>query len=801
MQVIHRCLQTSALLIGRGRIYQITSLYQADLPDLRSAFSVTPMPDPLPPLSRFTRPFEHASGLPAWWLPLLKAAGTSSVFLSAAWMQTWLEVFGADFTGIWVWWELGGETVAGCLLLERMHRLRGFPMRTLYLNTAAESSRPLPFAEYNDVLCCAKHELAVARDLAALLSKRAWSCLKLSGYETGGVSSLLAALVPNSAVEEQVKPARYVDLSELRGRAFEATLSGKSGTYVRRNQRWFAETYGNLEVHRAADLEEALQLFEGLRALHITRFSERGEVTSLSDPDVVTFHHRLIRQLWSRGEIELIRIGKPELAIGYLYNFVMDSKVFVFQTGFFYQPDSKWSPGLATHVAAIQAYGLAGRREYDFMSGDAQYKKTLASHTHDLHWTTLYHNRLSISVLLRARRFAKAIRRRARRAGTVEGREHVVTENAGARSDVSNGMVRMAAPVPTAHAVAESGMNPPLVSVVIASYNAAATLPMTLDSVLAQSYPNIEIIVVDDGSKDHTTQVLERYAGRVRIVQKQNGGLASARNAGCKAARGDFIALLDADDLCAPERIGIQVDFLSSQPGVVLCGSDFSLFDETGVLSERYAASYYSRLGRERGGLDSLYVNSSDIDASRWVKYLAAPSEISVKIRFGTVYPALATGNFVHPPTVMFRRDVLANCGWFDEGIRNACDWEWFVRVARFGPFGHIDRSLLQYRKSPNQMSGPKHKLQLYRDVLANLERFAQQDPSLAKGPLKKQVGEACVNVAEAFVDVDRVASIRHLSRAAMLGAVDRSWARTLFQVLMPRPVWAALRVGRRLLS
>jgi len=118
----------------------------------------------------------------------------------------------------------------------------------------------------------------------------------------------------------------------------------------------------------------------------------------------------------------------------------------------------------------------------------------------------------------------------------------------------------------------------PLVSVVIPSYNAAATLPATLDSVWAQTYPRIEVIVVDDGSTDATGEVLARCGSRVRVIRQANGGLASARNTGCTAASGRFIALLDADDLCEPERIGVQVAFMAARPDVVLCGTEFCAF-------------------------------------------------------------------------------------------------------------------------------------------------------------------------------------------------------------------------------
>jgi len=109
---------------------------------------------------------------------------------------------------------------------------------------------------------------------------------------------------------------------------------------------------------------------------------------------------------------------------------------------------------------------------------------------------------------------------------------------------------------------------PPLVSVIIPAYNAQAFLRATLDSVLKQTYDNLEVVVVDDGSTDDTAAIAQAYAGRdgrLRLVSKVNGGVSSARNAGIAEARGDYVAFLDADDVWHPEKIAAQMQVL--RPG------------------------------------------------------------------------------------------------------------------------------------------------------------------------------------------------------------------------------------------
>ncbi|WP_017297392.1 glycosyltransferase family 2 protein [Nodosilinea nodulosa] len=108
----------------------------------------------------------------------------------------------------------------------------------------------------------------------------------------------------------------------------------------------------------------------------------------------------------------------------------------------------------------------------------------------------------------------------------------------------------------------------PIVSVIIMNYNYGSFLPVAIESCLGQTYPKVEVIVVDDGSTDDSVQVIESYGDRIIPVLKPNGGQASALNAGYAASRGDIICLLDADDLFLPERVTQVVELFQSAPDV-----------------------------------------------------------------------------------------------------------------------------------------------------------------------------------------------------------------------------------------
>ncbi|MCK0142830.1 glycosyltransferase family 2 protein [Aliiroseovarius sp. F20344] len=122
-------------------------------------------------------------------------------------------------------------------------------------------------------------------------------------------------------------------------------------------------------------------------------------------------------------------------------------------------------------------------------------------------------------------------------------------------------------------------------SIVVPAYNAAKTLPKTLEALLAQSYDNFEIVIVDDGSTDETIEISNRYAQNenVQVVHQRNRGLAGARNSGIHAAAGAFIGFCDADDIWAPEKLARHVAHLRANPVVGLSYSGSTLIDNAGI--------------------------------------------------------------------------------------------------------------------------------------------------------------------------------------------------------------------------
>lgn len=214
---------------------------------------------------------------------------------------------------------------------------------------------------------------------------------------------------------------------------------------------------------------------------------------------------------------------------------------------------------------------------------------------------------------------------------------------------------------------------PNLISVVIPTYNHERFLVDAVDSALAQSYPYLEIIVVDDGSTDNTAAVMSGYGNRVRYIRQQNRGLSGARNTGILASQGEYIALLDADDCW-------HVDYLRN---------------------------VHATLAADRA-IGAVHTGMRFVDAAGQPQ--AQPGIATVPD--DQMYERLLDGEFFAPSAVLVRRSVLATVGLFDLDLRASEDWEIWLRVARAYRFAGIAKPLLNYRVHGSNMSGdPAHML------------------------------------------------------------------------------------------
>ena len=300
-------------------------------------------------------------------------------------------------------------------------------------------------------------------------------------------------------------------------------------------------------------------------------------------------------------------------------------------------------------------------------------------------------------------------------------------------------------------------MATPTVDVIIPCHNRPAYVRLAVESVLAQTHPATSIVVVDDGSTDDIAGALAGLVGPVRIIQTaERSGAGAARNAGIDATSGELIAFLDDDDLWLPAKIERQVAFLRDHPS---CG-----LVHTGILR-------------------------IDAEGRALLTPTPLPSEQPLE---GMCLTQLVRGSSIATASVVVRRDSLGG-ERFHTALRNAEDWDLWLRLAAQGPFGYISEPLVKYRVHPSNKSGNEERMNRARAVI--LERvLTREHDSAVRRIATGERRQALAYLAHAAFEAGRLAEARSgfLSLFPWLGLPE--WRR-LAAALLPTPV--AMRLGR----
>lgn len=259
----------------------------------------------------------------------------------------------------------------------------------------------------------------------------------------------------------------------------------------------------------------------------------------------------------------------------------------------------------------------------------------------------------------------------------------------------------------------------PKVSVIIHTYNNERFIAETIETVLAQTFKDYEIIVVDDGSTDNTRTALNPYIDRVKYHYKENGGIASAKNAGIKLSNGEYVAFLDHDDLWVPEKLDVQIDYFYKNPQVGLVYSKYASF------------------------------RNGDGDVIR----------VKPKVGFsGWIFAKLISKSVIQTSTVMVRMDCLKAVGPFDESLALADEYDLFLRIAKSYQCGFINKELTRYRIHENNASKNRHlfdleNLKVYERLYGNYNDLSKKEERL----LEKRIAIYKLNVARYLYSIGRV--------------------------------------------
>ncbi len=249
----------------------------------------------------------------------------------------------------------------------------------------------------------------------------------------------------------------------------------------------------------------------------------------------------------------------------------------------------------------------------------------------------------------------------------------------------------------------------PTVSVIIHTYNNEKFIAETVESVLNQIYKDYEIIVVDDGSVDDTRDALLPYMQKIRYHYKENGGIASAKNAGISLSQAGFIAFLDHDDLWVPDKLKIQMECFNENPQVGLVYAKYTSFRDGKELRTKPEKGYY-----------------------------------------GWIFKELLAKSFIQTSTVVVKRECLNAVGPYDESFSLGDEYDMFLRISKKFQCGFVDKGLTRYRvhdtnASKNDFLFDKENLGVYKKIYNN---FTDLD-GIEKKILRKRIARYSMKVAE----------------------------------------------------
>lgn len=203
-------------------------------------------------------------------------------------------------------------------------------------------------------------------------------------------------------------------------------------------------------------------------------------------------------------------------------------------------------------------------------------------------------------------------------------------------------------------------MDNPVITVLMPAYNAARYIREAIMSVLQQSFQEFELLIVDDGSTDETAAIIQSFTDlRIRFLSQPHQGIATALNKGLQEARGEYIARFDADDICLPQRLEKQLDFLAKDTRYVLCGGNAEYISASGEHLFDYRCQGHTH------------------------------EEIAAQLYDGCP--------FIHS-AVMYRRDAVTQAGGYSIDAHNFEDYLLWIQLSRLGMYGNLDEQLIRVR-------------------------------------------------------------------------------------------------------
>lgn len=305
-----------------------------------------------------------------------------------------------------------------------------------------------------------------------------------------------------------------------------------------------------------------------------------------------------------------------------------------------------------------------------------------------------------------------------------------------------------------------------LVSVIIPAYNSSPYICDAVDSVLSQTYSNLEVIVVNDGSTDATLQVLEKYGNRIIVIDQLNQGVAHARNAGIKAAQGEFVTFLDSDDYWFQQKVELQVKYLQQHPEM---GAVYADWGRWFPIANEFP--------------DPLTL---------------APKNVNLEIdldQSGDLYEKLIFDFIIHTITIMIKKSVLNDIGYFDTRLKMGEDYDLWLRLSRVTKIDKLSTPLALYRANSDSITNNppldiNYSYVVLLDAIRTYDYLKPDGSYLSKNMVQQRLADLCLDFAYQHY---RYGNLYKAYEATLLGAkhrvsvaVFKSFVKILLKAIFP---------------
>jgi hypothetical protein len=328
-------------------------------------------------------------------LQRLESFPSSSIFTSPSWTGAWLKALPDTANTKAVTLYHNEQPVGATFCTFALKRRFLLPSKVIcYINQFGNKCIDDLFIEFNEIVSNQTNRQSVYNEFIQHI------------LETGLANEIVFPGITKSTldlIEEttnskgfalkvlQSMPYYYVDtsVSAVDSSLYNDSLSSNTRRQIQRSTHLYEERHGELQMTIPQNSTQALEYLSDLDGIHSQYWREKGEKGAFYSNRLKTFHQTLIRDSFDKGIIQLSKITAGDHLLGYLYNFKYDKKIYCYQSGFIYQDDNRLKPGLTAHNLAIQSAIHDGAIEYNFLAGEARYKKSLATHSGQMYWTKL----------------------------------------------------------------------------------------------------------------------------------------------------------------------------------------------------------------------------------------------------------------------------------------------------------------------------------------------------------------------------------------------------------------------------